>query len=104
MREPILVINAGSSSIKFSVFETAADRALAAGVHGQVAGIGIAPRLEVADGQGRELADRPGAADDHMGAIAEIHDWFAAHIGSEAGFAGVGHRSATRRRRAHSTR
>ena len=26
MHEPILVINAGSSSIKFSVFETGADR------------------------------------------------------------------------------
>ncbi len=92
MKEPILVINAGSSSIKFSVFETMADRSLAIGVHGQVAGIGTAPRLEVADGLGRELADQPAAADDHEAAITAIHDWFAAHIGSEAGFAGVGHR------------
>src|SRR6266702_1811415 len=92
MREPILVINAGSSSIKFSMFETAAGRSLAAGAHGQVAGIGTAPRLEVADAEGRKLADRPTEADDHEGAIAAIHDWFAAHIGSEAGFAGVGHR------------
>lgn len=40
MREPILVINAGSSSIKFSVFETLTDRSLAPGAHGQVGGIG----------------------------------------------------------------
>ena len=33
MREPILVINAGSSCIKFSVFETAADRSLPANTH-----------------------------------------------------------------------
>jgi acetate kinase len=33
MREPILVINAGSSSCKFSVFETATDRSLSAGAH-----------------------------------------------------------------------
>jgi hypothetical protein len=49
MREPILVINAGSSSIKFSVFETAADRALLAGAHGQVEGIGTSLYLEGAD-------------------------------------------------------
>jgi acetate kinase len=92
MREPILVINAGSSSIKFSVFETAADRALAAGAHGQVEGIGTAPHLEVADAAGRKLADTPLDADGHAAAIAAIHQWFAAHVGSEAGFDGVGHR------------
>ena len=37
---PILVINAGSSSIKFSVFRTAADRSLSPDLHGQVEGIG----------------------------------------------------------------
>jgi acetate kinase len=52
MHEPILVINAGSSSIKFSVFETAADRSLSAVVHGQVEGIGTAPCLEVNDLRG----------------------------------------------------
>ena len=47
MREPILVINAGSSSIKFSVFETMAGRSLSAGAHGQVEGIGTSPHLEI---------------------------------------------------------
>jgi acetate kinase len=92
MREPILVINAGSSSIKFSVFEITADRLLAAGAHGQVSGIGTTPRIEVADAQDRKLIDQPAVVADHQGAIAAIQDWFAAHIGNEAGFAGVGHR------------
>jgi acetate kinase len=92
MREPILVINAGSSSIKFSVFETAADRSLSAGLHGQVAQIGASPRIDVADAQGRNLIDQPVAARDHDGAIAALHDWLAAHIDRVAGFDGVGHR------------
>jgi acetate kinase len=92
MREPILVINAGSSSIKFSVFETAADRSLAAGAHGQVEGIGTSPHLVASDACGRRLADQAVAAGGHDGAIAAIHEWFAAHVGGEAGFSGVGHR------------
>jgi acetate kinase len=92
MREPILVINAGSSSIKFSVFETMAGRTLSAGAHGQVEGIGTSPHLEVTDPNGNKLADGPVAGAGHAGAIAAIDDWFAAHVGSEAGFDGVGHR------------
>ncbi len=92
MREPILVLNAGSSSVKFSVYETASDRSLAAGAHGQVEGIGSSPRLEVADASGRKLRDERVAGGDHAAAIAAIHDWFSAHVGSEAGFDGVGHR------------
>jgi acetate kinase len=92
VREPILVLNAGSSSIKFSVFETATDRSLFAGAHGQVEGIGTSAHLEVSDPQGRKLAAQSLAADGHPGAISAIHEWFAAHIGSEAGFSGVGHR------------
>jgi acetate kinase len=92
MREPILVINAGSSSIKFSVFETAADRSLSPRAHGQVEGIGTSPHLEVVDPKGNKLADGPVATDGYADAIAAIRDWFAAHGGNEAGFDGVGHR------------
>ncbi len=84
MREPILVINAGSSSIKFSVFETRTDRSLSAGAHGQIEGIGTSPYLEIDDGRGRKLADRAVAADSHEAAIVAIHDWSAAHLGSES--------------------
>ena len=92
MRNPLLVLNAGSSSLKFSVFENADDRSLEAGAHGQVEGIGASPRLEVADASGRTLADQPVARRDHEGAIAAIQEWFAAHVGSEAAFCGIGHR------------
>jgi acetate kinase len=84
MGEQILVINAGSSSIKFSVFDTSADR-LTAGAHGQVEGIGTSPHLEVSDAEGHKLADQRPAADGYDGAIAAIHDWYASHVGSEIG-------------------
>jgi acetate kinase len=92
MREPILVINAGSSSVKFSVFETAGDRSLSAGVHGEVEGIGTSLRLSAADARRRTLADQPVSGTDHAAAIAAIEAWFAAHAGAEQGFDGVGHR------------
>ena len=93
MREPILVINAGSSSIKFSVFETAEDRSLSAGAHGQVEGIGEGGNT----GAHRSRRRRRSQARRHSrsrltdqdGAMAAIHDWFGAHIGSEALFSTV---------------
>lgn len=89
---PILVINAGSSSIKFSVFQTAADRSLSQDLHGQVEGIGGSGQLTVVDAKGGKLAGQPVTGASHRDAIAAIHQWFAAHVGSEAGFDGVGHR------------
>jgi acetate kinase len=92
MGSQILVINAGSSSIKFSIFDPGAGGALTACAHGQVEGIGTSPHLAVSDAQGRRLADERPAADGHDGAVAAIHDWYASHVGSETGFAGIGHR------------
>jgi acetate kinase len=71
MREPMLVLNAGSSSIKFSVFETNPDRSLAVGSHGEVSQIG--PRLKVVDARGSELARQKLAGDGHDAGIAAIH-------------------------------
>lgn len=92
MRQPILVINAGSSSVKFSLFETAPNGSLSAGAHGQVEGIGLAARFTVTSGDGRKLAEQPVAAHDHKAAIRAIHAWFTAYSGSESGLAAVGHR------------
>jgi acetate kinase len=92
MRKPIFVINAGSSSIKFSLYQTASNRSVEAGAHGQVEGIGTSPRLKVANVQGRVLADQLVAGKDYAGAIAEIHEWFRTYVGSEAALGGVGHR------------
>ncbi len=56
----ILTLNAGSSSIKFALFDQAAVRA-----SGQVEGLGVAPRLRVAGDAARELP--PGTT--HDGAL-----------------------------------
>jgi acetate kinase len=89
---PILVINAGSSSIKFAVFHTAADRSLSQDVHGQVEGIGTSARLTVGDVRGGKLAEQPVTGATHEDAIKAIQQWFASHVGGESGFDGVGHR------------
>jgi acetate kinase len=48
--------------------------------------------MAVADAEGRKLITEPIVGNDHKSAIAAIHGWLAAHIGSEASLAGVGHR------------
>jgi hypothetical protein len=78
MREPILVVNAGSSSINFRYLRPR--QASPSGAHGQVEGIGISPHLEVSNRQGNKLAVGPVSGDGHAGAIAAILDWFAAHV------------------------
>jgi len=92
MNKPILVINAGSSSIKFSIFETLPDRTLSASAHGQIEGIGLSAHLTAADASGQRLVDQFVPGKDHDEALAAIRAWSASTIGSEAGFDGVGHR------------
>jgi len=60
----ILVINAGSSSIKLSLFEVAPGRALNLGAKAQMDGIGTQPRLRARDAHGRLLADEKYSAEE----------------------------------------
>ncbi len=53
----ILVVNAGSSSLKFSLFRTGAD-VLQQDVRGQIDGVGSQPRLVVKDRAGSTLVER----------------------------------------------
>ncbi|MDR0478471.1 MAG: acetate/propionate family kinase [Burkholderiaceae bacterium] len=92
MKHPILVLNAGSSSLKFSIYEKRADHTLAAGAHGAVERLDGQPHLTVQSPHGATLADQAVAERGYPGAIAAIHDWFAAHVGDERGFTGIGHR------------
>ncbi|MBN3821362.1 acetate kinase, partial [Paraburkholderia sp. Se-20369] len=92
MEHPVLVLNAGSSSLKFSVYDTRDDGSLVAGVHGQVDSLHTAPRLVVDDAHGVRLTDQPVAQPGHHGAIDALHAWFSDHVGREAAFDGVGHR------------
>jgi acetate kinase len=55
--ETILVVNAGSSSIKFQLFAVSENDELQRRMRGQVDGIGVRPRLTAKDGRGDVLAD-----------------------------------------------
>jgi acetate kinase len=56
--DTILVVNAGSSSVKFQVFAVDRDGRLSREVKGQVDGIGSRPRLRATGAAGDTLADR----------------------------------------------
>ncbi|MCG5241593.1 acetate/propionate family kinase [Azospirillum doebereinerae] len=57
-RDAYLIVNAGSSSLKFSIFCGGSGSDLSAIVNGQISGIGTAPRFEAKDATRHVLADR----------------------------------------------
>jgi acetate kinase len=92
VEHPILVLNAGSSSLKFSLYETRADGALVADAHGKVDRLNDAPHLTVKNPQGETLVDHGIQGKGHHGAITAIRAWYMAHVGDEKRLDGVGHR------------
>ncbi len=91
MTARLLTLNAGSSSLKFAVYETGPD-APALILRGQIAGIGTTPRLEAKDAQGQAIAfAAAGAIGDHRAALAHLLDWLK-QTGRGDGLAGAGHR------------
>ena len=56
--DTILVVNAGSSSVKFQVFAVDGDGRLQRQLKGQMDGIGSRPRLRATGAKGDTLADR----------------------------------------------
>jgi len=94
MTDAVLVLNAGSSSIKFSLFAARRDElALIAG--GQIAGLHTAPHFVARDAAGKPAAEKQWPAEaklDHEGALAYIVDWLKATHGAEHRVAAVGHR------------
>jgi acetate kinase len=56
--DTILVVNAGSSSVKFQVFAVDGDSRLTRQIKGQMDGIGSRPRLRATGASGEKLADR----------------------------------------------
>ena len=76
--DSILVINAGSSSVKFQVFGVDGKAALTRLVKGQVDGIGTLPRLRAETGDAAPLIDRhydPAEVVDVPAALALAGDW-----------------------------
>jgi acetate kinase len=88
-----VVINAGSSSLKFSVFHRPESDAWRIEARGQVEGIGVGPRFAVMDGAGRSIVSREldGSVTDGRGALGVAADWLSERYGG-ARVRGVGHR------------
>jgi len=96
MADTILVVNAGSSSIKFSSYAVDAGRTLRPILKGQMDGIGTQPRLRVRDAQGGALTDQKYSIDDVRdisAAMAAVGGWLRTHLGGGLPLA-VGHRVA----------
>ncbi|HVL22341.1 MAG TPA: acetate/propionate family kinase [Amaricoccus sp.] len=89
--EVILVLNAGSSSLKFQVL--AATPALDRQVRGQIDGIGVRPRLHATGADGATLVDRTWEAaelPDLPAATEALRGWLSGRGGAE--LRAVGHR------------
>jgi acetate kinase len=56
--DTILVVNAGSSSVKFQIFAVQSSGELTRKIKGQVDGIGARPRLRATDSDGTSIVDR----------------------------------------------
>jgi acetate kinase len=94
MADAVLTINAGSSSLKFSVYRIAERDQLELSAKGQVEGIGTAPHLVAEDAEGNVLVDRrfpddPSASHDAFFRV--IGGWLREQF-SDAALLGVGHR------------
>ncbi len=93
MNDCAVVLNAGSSSLKFCVFERPAAEAWKLAARGQIEGIGTSPHMRVKDGEGSVVADEPLGATvrDASTALDSLAAWFRGRFGN-ARLAGVGHR------------
>ena len=95
MPDAVLTINAGSSSLKFSVYGIGEDDAPSLSAKGQVEGIGTSPRLAAEDAAGQMLVDRRWSDDrgsGHAEFFRVIGGWLREHFGDRASLLGVGHR------------
>ncbi len=89
MPNPILVLNAGSSSLKFAVF--AADPALQRTVQGMISGLGTTAVFHAGTAEGPLPGTLPPGALNHESALAWLFDWLAAG-GHARQLLGAGHR------------
>ena len=93
MSETILVVNAGSSSIKFQLFSVSTGDRLERRLKGQMEGIGVHPRLAAKNAKGEVLIDETwpaGEVGDVPAALGKVVEFLRAEIG---GFPiAVGHR------------
>lgn len=96
MTETLLVLNAGSSSIKFQLFALEGDERLTRQMKGQIEGVGVAPRLTVKAKGGKVLEDKSWPLDamaDVPSALDKLLAWLVAELGGALPSA-IGHRVA----------
>ncbi|MGB2682990.1 MAG: acetate/propionate family kinase [Candidatus Competibacter sp.] len=95
MEPGILVINAGSSSIKFAVFTDGGQGEPKLQFKGQMEGLSSDPSFRVKDASGQSVEERDewprGSSLDHAGALRYILDWLD-ECASEVKIGAVGHR------------
>jgi acetate kinase len=92
--DTLLVANAGSSSIKFQLFEVGAGGRLELELKGQLEGIGTRPHLAAKDAAGRVLVDdayAPGEIGDVAAALDRLEGWLTQQLGGVRPLA-IGHR------------
>ncbi len=93
MTDYTVVVNAGSSSLKFSVYRKAAADSWALEARGQVEGIGTNPHFSAKDGGGARVGDAAldGNVNDARAALGFVADWLRGRY-QGAHVCGVGHR------------
>lgn len=107
MAKAIVVLNAGSSSIKFALFGAGADPGLARVAAGAIDGIGTAPRLQARDAKGATIAERrwtQGERLTHEALLGDLMAWIERHLqgatpwaaGHRVVFGGEAHRAPVR--------
>jgi acetate kinase len=87
-----LVLNAGSSSLKFAIFRRPEGENWPIECRGQIEGIGTSPEFSAKDANGRKLIDKPvSEAKDGHGALDALRQWIRSNYGGSRVLA-VGHR------------
>lgn len=86
-----LVLNAGSSSLKFCLFQRPPNEGWRLEARGQIEGIGTSPRLSVKDGRGESLDNRDVSVRDGHEAVGALATWLRSRYGG-SNVLGIGHR------------
>lgn len=93
MDDYLLVLNAGSSSLKFCVYHKHETEQWHLESRGQIEGIGTSPKLSVKNSQGEKIAEEklPASIKDGRNAIDHLGNWLRSTY-ADARLLGVGHR------------
>jgi acetate kinase len=93
MDDYTLVLNAGSSSLKFCVYRRPSEKSWGLESRGQIDGIGTSPRLTAKAESGASIADETldASVKDGRKAVEFLAEWLRSHYGG-ARVLGVGHR------------